>query len=58
MMKFEELEEKMEKSSQDYMNNTEPYKSMIEEASGFSSGVSWTLKKLKKLGLLKIEDEQ
>ncbi len=48
----------MERSSSDYMNNEEPYKSFVEERSGFSSGVTWTLKKLKKLGLLKIEDEE
>lgn len=53
--RFEDVVNKIENSSKDYMRNTSPYNTSIEEWSGFSSGVSWTLKKLHQLGLLKFE---
>lgn len=52
---FEEVVERIEASSKDYMRNTGSYSVSIEEWSSFSSGVSWTLKKLHQLGLLKFE---
>lgn len=54
-MKYEELEKKIKESSQSYVRNEEPYKTFAEEQSGFISGVDWAIKKLKKLGLLKID---
>lgn len=54
---FDKLKEDMRKRCNDYMRNTTPYNIEVEEASGFFSGVMWTLKKLNKLGLLK-EDEE
>jgi hypothetical protein len=54
---FEQLEEDIRKRSIEYMRNTTPYNIEVAEASGFSSGVFWTLKKLSKLGLLKVNEE-
>lgn len=54
-MNYEELEKKLKDSSQSYVRNEEPYKTFMEEKSGFISGVEWTLKKLNKLDLLKTD---
>lgn len=51
----EQLKEILLQSAKDFIQNDPVLKSWPEERSGFYSGIEWTLKKLDKAGLLKLD---
>lgn len=55
-MTFEKLREDIESRAKQYSINSDSHRCFIEEASGFSEGVAWTLLKLYQLGYIRLEE--
>lgn len=53
---LEQLKEILLQSAKDFIQNDSVLNTWPEERSGFYSGIEWTLKKLNKAGLLKVND--
>ena len=57
-MTFEQLREDIESRAKQYSTNSDSHRCFIEEASGFSEGVTWALLKLYQLGYIRLEEDK